>query len=180
MPREHGSPARAALERAAATAVFTCLPTSREVDELVERPLPALRPRARSGSIARAATRAEPAHRRAPRGARRGVPRRPGLGRDRRRAGRHAHGDGRRRSAALGRAREAIGAFAARVVHVGPTGAGHALKAINNTLLAVHMLAAAEGLFALSQRHPASPRLEVLNASSGRSHVTEKPPAGRW
>ena len=61
-----------------------------------------------------------------------------------------------------------------RIEHVGPVGAGHALKAVNNTLLAVNLLAAGEGLAALVKAGvPAATALAVLNASSGRSFVTE-------
>lgn len=72
------------------------------------------------------------------------------------------------------RAEQIVAAFAAKVVHVGPVGAGHATKAINNALLAVNLLAAGEGLAALVKIGvPAARALEVINASSGRSNVTE-------
>lgn len=72
------------------------------------------------------------------------------------------------------RAREAVAPFAGTIVHVGPVGAGHALKAINNALLAVNIQAAGEGLAALAKLGvPAAKALEVINASSGRSNVTE-------
>lgn len=72
------------------------------------------------------------------------------------------------------RARVAVAPFAAKVVHLGPVGAGHAMKAINNALLAVHIVALAEGLVTLA-RAGVEPRamVEVLNASSGRSFVSE-------
>lgn len=74
----------------------------------------------------------------------------------------------------VARARAVVEAFAAKVVHVGPVGTGHALKAINNALLAVSLQAAGEGLAALVKLGvPASTALEVINASSGRSNVTE-------
>ena len=68
----------------------------------------------------------------------------------------------------------ALAPIAARFVHLGPVGSGHAMKAINNALLAVNILTAAEGLVALA-RLGIDPRaaVEVLNASSGRSFVTE-------
>lgn len=67
-----------------------------------------------------------------------------------------------------------VAAFGAKIVHVGPVGAGHATKAINNALLAVNLLAAGEGLAALRRVGvPAVKALEVINASSGRSNVTE-------
>ena len=72
------------------------------------------------------------------------------------------------------KAREVVGAFAGKAVHVGPVGAGHALKAINNMLLAVNIQAAGEGLAALVKLGvSATAALEVINASSGRSNVTE-------
>ncbi|WP_330255683.1 NAD(P)-dependent oxidoreductase [Nocardia sp. NBC_00565] len=57
---------------------------------------------------------------------------------------------------------------------VGNTGAGHALKAINNLLAAVHLLAGAEG-FAAGRRFGLDPELMVsmINISSGRSASTE-------
>lgn len=76
--------------------------------------------------------------------------------------------------AAAERARKIIEAFAAKIVHVGGVGTGHALKAINNALLAINIQAAGEGLAALVKLGvPASKALEVINASSGRSNVTE-------
>lgn len=61
------------------------------------------------------------------------------------------------------------------IVHVGPIGAGHATKAVNNSLLATSLWAAVEGLTALAVAGvPASRALEVINASSGRSSVTER------
>ncbi len=74
----------------------------------------------------------------------------------------------------LDRVRPVLDTFAARVVHVGPTGAGHAVKAVNNTLLAANLWAAGEGLAALvRQGVPAATALEVINASSGRSNASE-------
>ncbi len=74
----------------------------------------------------------------------------------------------------VARAREIVAPFAAKVIHLGPVGAGHAMKAVNNALLAVNILTAAEGLVALAKAGIA-PRdaVEVLNASSGRSFATE-------
>lgn len=65
-------------------------------------------------------------------------------------------------------------AFAGQVTHVGPVGAGFAVKAINNTLLAAHLWAAGEGLAALKAAGvELGAALEVINASSGRSNATE-------
>jgi len=72
------------------------------------------------------------------------------------------------------RARAVVAPYAGKVEHVGPIGAAHALKAVNNALLAVNIQAAAEGLAALVQCGvKAEVALEVINASSGRSNVTE-------
>jgi 3-hydroxyisobutyrate dehydrogenase len=74
----------------------------------------------------------------------------------------------------IARAREIVAAYAGKVTHVGPVGAGHAVKAINNALLAINVLAAGEGLAALVKLGvPAQAALDVINASSGRSNVTE-------
>jgi 3-hydroxyisobutyrate dehydrogenase len=76
--------------------------------------------------------------------------------------------------AAFDRAKPFIEAFGTRIVHVGPPGAGHAVKAVNQVLLAVNIQAAGEGLAALAKLGvPASAALEVINGSSGRSNVTE-------
>eukprot|EP00729_Bicosta_minor_P009690 gene9690-28840_t len=62
-----------------------------------------------------------------------------------------------------------------KVVHIGPTGAGHAVKSVNNTLLASHIVVAAEGLTTLvKQGVPVDKALEAINAASGRSLVTEE------
>ena len=77
-------------------------------------------------------------------------------------------------AATFGRARPVLEAFGSRIEHVGPVGSGDALKAVNNGLLAINILAAGEALATLVKAGVA-PRtaLEVLNASSGRSFVSE-------
>lgn len=72
------------------------------------------------------------------------------------------------------RVRPVIEAFGKKIVHAGPVGAGDALKAVNNALLAVHILSAAEGLAVLVKAgvNPAT-ALDVINASSGRSNSSE-------
>lgn len=60
------------------------------------------------------------------------------------------------------------------VTHVGESGAGHALKALNNLLSATHLLATAEAVHAgrrLGLQDEVM--IEVFNASSGRSGSTE-------
>lgn len=72
------------------------------------------------------------------------------------------------------RVRTVIEAFGKKIVHAGPVGAGDALKAVNNALLAVHILSTAEGL-AVLVKAGVDPKvaLEVINASSGRSNSSE-------
>ncbi len=75
---------------------------------------------------------------------------------------------------AFGRARPVLECFGKRIEHIGPVGSGDALKAVNNALLAVNILASGEGLAALVKAGvPAAKALEIINASSGRSFVTE-------
>jgi 3-hydroxyisobutyrate dehydrogenase len=72
------------------------------------------------------------------------------------------------------RARRYVQPYAGKIEHVGPVGAGHGLKAINNALLALNIVAAGEGLAALVKLGvPAGRAVDVINASSGRSNVTE-------
>jgi 3-hydroxyisobutyrate dehydrogenase len=72
------------------------------------------------------------------------------------------------------RARPVLDAFGQRIEHLGPIGAGDAMKAVNNALLALNIQAVGEGLAALA-RAGVTPRkaLEALNSSSGRSFVSE-------
>lgn len=74
----------------------------------------------------------------------------------------------------VARVRPVLEAFGERIVHCGAVGAGHAVKAVNNALLAVNLAVAGEGLAALV-RAGVSPdvALQVINASSGRSNATE-------
>jgi len=88
--------------------------------------------------------------------------------------------------ATVARARPVLSAFGSRIEHLGPVGAGHAMKAVNNALLAVNILAVGEGL-ALLAKAGVQPRtaVEVLNGSSGRSFVSEalvpdRVLTGRW
>ncbi|HEX3927219.1 MAG TPA: NAD(P)-dependent oxidoreductase [Gemmatimonadales bacterium] len=72
------------------------------------------------------------------------------------------------------RARAVVAPFAGKVVRMGDVGTGHAMKAVNNALLAINIVAIAEGLVTLA-RTGIAPRaaMDVLNASSGRSFVSE-------
>lgn len=84
------------------------------------------------------------------------------------------------------RARTVLSAFGKRIEHLGPVGAGHAMKAVNNALLAVNLIAVGEGLAALVKAGvSARVAVDVLNASSGRSFVSEvlvpeRVLTGRW
>ena len=64
--------------------------------------------------------------------------------------------------------------MSAKRVHVGPAGAGHVAKIVNNLLCAAHLLTGAEALrIAREASIDAGRLLEALNAGSGRSGVTE-------
>ena len=77
-------------------------------------------------------------------------------------------------AAVFERTRPVLESFGEKIVRCGPVGAGHALKSVNNALLAVNIWSAGEGLAALARAAVDIPTaLEVINASSGRSNVTE-------
>lgn len=77
--------------------------------------------------------------------------------------------------AAFQRALPILQAFGKRIEHMGPVGAGHAMKAVNNALLAVNIQVVGEGMIALARAGVNVDRaFSVLNASSGRSFVSEK------
>jgi 3-hydroxyisobutyrate dehydrogenase len=61
-----------------------------------------------------------------------------------------------------------------KVVHAGPIGSGHAVKALNNLLSATHLLITSEAILA-GERFGLDPAvmLEIFNGSSGRSGSTE-------
>jgi len=177
--RKHGVRSAASPREAAAGAdvVLTCLPTSREVEALLDGPdglLAGLGP----GTLHIDCTSGDPAGSRriAARLAERGV------------AFADAPVSGGTRGAETGaltimvgaepavfeRAQPVLALMGSRIEHVGPIGAGHALKAVNNALLAVNILALGEGLAALVKEGvPARTAIEVINRSSGRSHVSE-------
>ena len=73
----------------------------------------------------------------------------------------------------LERARPVLEAFGKKIVHCGDIGAGDALKAVNNALLAIHLWSTAEGLATLAKAGVrADVALDVINASSGRSNAS--------
>jgi 3-hydroxyisobutyrate dehydrogenase len=175
----HGAIAAATPRDAAAVAdvVLTCLPTSRDVEALLDGP-DGLLAGLRRGALFLDCTSGDPA------GSRRIAARLS------------AHGVGFADAPVSGgtngaeagtltvmvgadaatfeRALPILGAFGRRIEHVGPVGAGDALKAMNNALLAVNILAVGEGLASLA-KSGVEPRtaLGVINASSGRSFVSE-------
>ena len=68
----------------------------------------------------------------------------------------------------------AMQAMGKLIKHVGDSGSGFAVKAVNNMLLAVHLCAAAEGFTTLKAHGvDLQEALECINASSGKSGVTE-------
>jgi 3-hydroxyisobutyrate dehydrogenase len=69
--------------------------------------------------------------------------------------------------------RPVLECFGQRIVHCGAIGAGDALKAVNNAMLAMHIWGTAEGLVALEKAGVrAEVALDVINASSGRSNTS--------
>jgi 3-hydroxyisobutyrate dehydrogenase len=168
------TPAAAAVER---DVVITCLPTSKEVASLLDGPdglLATLTP----GSTLLDCTSGDPATSRliAARLAEQGVhfvdaPVSGGVvGAERGALTVMCGGD----ADAIDRVRPILESFGQRIVHAGPVGAGHALKAVNNALLAMQIWGAAEGLAALASAGVRPDlALEVINASSGRSNATE-------
>jgi 3-hydroxyisobutyrate dehydrogenase len=88
--------------------------------------------------------------------------------------------------ATFARARPVLEAFGRRIEHMGAVGTGQAVKAVNNALLAAHIIAFGEGFAALVKAGvPAGKALEIVNASSGRSFVSEvlapdRVLSGRW
>lgn len=172
---EFGSrPAATPAEAAGVEILFSCLPTSREVEEL----LPAVLEGAREPLVWVDCTSGDPAAARAlaARLAHDGhvfldAPVSGGVSGAQ--AGRltvMVGGD----EAALERARPAIDSFAAKVAHVGPSGAGMAVKAANQALLGLNVLALAEVLLGLERAGvPVSAALDVINSSSGRSNVSQ-------
>lgn len=75
---------------------------------------------------------------------------------------------------AFEQARPIIDAFAGLIEYVGESGSGFAVKAVNNTLMATHLWALAEGLTVLKgQGVDLSSALNCINHSSGKSSMSE-------
>jgi 3-hydroxyisobutyrate dehydrogenase and related beta-hydroxyacid dehydrogenases len=74
----------------------------------------------------------------------------------------------------IDRARPVLEAFGKKVVRCGDTGAGDAVKAMNQALLAIHIWSAGEALAALAKLGVDTRiALDVINGSSGRSNSSE-------
>ena len=72
------------------------------------------------------------------------------------------------------RARPVLETFGKKLVLCGAVGAGDAVKAVNQALLGIHIWALSEGLVALSKAGISpSLALDVINSSSGRSNVSQ-------
>jgi 3-hydroxyisobutyrate dehydrogenase len=187
----HGAVAGETPREAAANAevVITCLPTSREVEMLLEGP-DGLEQGLTPGALLIDCTSGDPAtcRRIARRLAERGV-----SFADAPVSGGVSGAEAGTLTIMVGadaetynRARVVLSAFGKRIEHLGPVGAGHAMKAVNNALLAVNLIALGEGLTGLVKAGvSARTAVDVLNASSGRSFaseslVPERVLTGRW
>ncbi len=169
----YGSEAVSLAQAARADLLFTCLPTSAEVDDLIAALTPHLRP----GTVWVDCTSGHPD------AARRQRERLAALGvkfLDAPVSGGTGGAEAGTLTVMLGGPADEVEAarphlaFAGKVVRVGETGAGFAVKAINNVLLAVNLWAAGEGLAALGRGGvDLGAALSVINASSGRSNASE-------
>lgn len=75
--------------------------------------------------------------------------------------------------ATMARARPVLEAFGEKIVLCGPVGAGHAVKAVNQAMLGVHIWSLSEGLVALQKAGVSTETaLDVINSSSGRSNTS--------
>ena len=93
--------------------------------------------------------------------------------RDQRRRSRHPGHHGGADEETFARAPAILALMGSRIEHVGPVGSGHAVKAVDNALLAVNILAVGEGLAALVKAGVRREPPGGINTSSGRSCVSE-------
>lgn len=172
---EHGTTAVGRLEELAdCEALVTIVPTSREVDELVD----VLAPRLARGTLWIDATSGDPLV------SRETACRLGGAGVD----FVDAPVSGGTPGAEAGtltmmvggsaeqfeRARALLTSMGSRIVHVGPVGSGHAIKVITNSMMAANLWVAAEAITALKKHgFDMGAAFEVINGASGRSNVTE-------
>src|ERR1043165_925890 len=171
--RAVSTPAEAAKD---ADVVITCLPLSRDVESLLDGPSRLLATM-RKGTTLVDCTSGDPATSRriAARLAEKGVdyvdaPVSGGVaGAEKGTLTVMVGGD----AAVFERMQPVFKSFGQKIVHCGDVGAGDALKAVNNAMLAVHILSTAEGLATLKKMgvDPAV-ALDVINTSSGRSNTS--------
>jgi 3-hydroxyisobutyrate dehydrogenase len=171
--RAVGSPAEAAKD---ADVVITCLPVSRDVESLLDGPT-GLLATMRKGATLVDCTSGDPATSRriAARLSERGIdyvdaPVSGGVaGAEKGTLTVMVGGD----AAVFTRMQPIFKSFGQKIVHCGDVGAGDALKAVNNAMLAVHILSTAEGLATL-KKMGVDPKvaLDVINTSSGRSNTS--------
>ena len=76
-------------------------------------------------------------------------------------------------AAVVERVRPVLAAFGKNIVHCGDVGAGDMVKAVNQALLAIHIWATGEGLATLAKSGVDTRiALDVINTSSGRSNTS--------
>lgn len=169
---EYGTQAVTLKQAVQADVIFSCLPTSADVEQLLEN-LPL-----KSGSVWVDCTSGVPnsAQKLAIQLAERGV-----MFLDAPVSGQTIGAENGTLTVMVGgnaegyeKALPAMQAFGKLIKHVGESGAGFAVKAVNNMLMAVNLCAVAEGFTTLKAHgvnlHEA---LDCINASSGKSMVTE-------
>jgi len=77
-------------------------------------------------------------------------------------------------NASVERVRSVLECMGKQIFHLGPTGAGHSMKSINNLITAITFLATAEGLV-LGKKLGLDPNVmtDVLNVATGMSWITQ-------
>lgn len=171
---EYGTSTASLEEAAGADVVCSCVPTSAVVDDLVSRVLDRLKP----GAVWVDCTSGQPD---AARGTARRLAERGVAYLDAPVSGGTPKAHSGELTVMVGgeigdldRARPVIETFAEKIVHVGGIGSGHAVKAVNNVMMAINLWGASEGLLALQQYGvDLETALAVINASSGRSNASE-------
>jgi 3-hydroxyisobutyrate dehydrogenase len=173
--REHGTTAAANVsDCAAAEVVITMLPTSREVDEIVDRLLPHLR----RGTLFIDATSGDPNVSRATaaRLAAEGVELV-----DAPVTGAVVGAENATLTIMIGgsddgfaRAKEVLRVCGKTIIHAGPTGSGHAIKVLTNSIMAATVWITSECLLLAKKLGiDMNTALEITNAGSGRSNASE-------
>ena len=173
--REHGTKlAEDITECANADVVITMLPTSREVDEVVDRMLPALR----EGTLWIDATSGDPnvSRKTAARLGERGV-----KFVDAPVTGAVVGAENATLTIMIGgapddfeRARDVLRLNGKTIIHVGPVGSGHAIKVLTNSIMGATVWITSECLLLAKQLGiDMKTALAVTNAGSGRSNASE-------